>query len=339
MSAAHPIIETGLDELSSTLSLSEIKDSKILISGGVGFLGSWLCDILLRKLGKVTCVDDFSTGLETNISHISENKDFTLLKEDITKTNELDGKYQYILHLASIASPDAYQVSPTQTLLSNSLGTLNLLEEARKGDSTFLYASTSEIYGDPSVIPTPEDYWGYTNPIGIRSCYDEAKRFGEALVMAYYRQYGLDIRIVRIFNTYGPRLRADGIYARAVSKFISQVISDENLTVYGDGSQTRSFTYVTDTIDGILRTLTSNLTKGEVLNLGNPQETNILELAKIIRKLARSSSRITYGPLPLDDPKRRKPDIAKAKKLLGWEPKILLEEGLMNTISWYRNNL
>lgn len=332
----HPIIKNGIDEVLSDTHLPKLNDSEILVTGGAGFLGSWLCDVMLETGANITCVDNFSTGLNVNISHLSKNENFKMLTKDVSRALDLETRFEYILNLASIASPDAYQKFPTETLLTNSLGTLNLLEKARKDDATLLLTSTSEVYGDAQIIPTPEDYWGYVNPVGVRSPYDVSKRFSEALTVAYQRQYGLDTRIVRIFNTYGPRLRADGIYGRAVSRFLSQAIQGEDLTVYGDGSQTRSFTYVTDTTRGILDILTQKQASGEIINIGNPDETSILELADMIKNLTDTPSKITFHPLPQDDPRRRRPDITKAKNILKWEPQITLLDGLQRTISWLR---
>ena len=313
------------------------KGSKFLITGGAGFIGSWLCDIIISLGGTVTCIDNLSSGRINNIDHLRESLRFKFIKEDVSRPSALDGNYDFILHLASRAAPEEYQRHPIETLLANSLGSLNTLELARRCDATILFSSTSEIYGDAEIIPTPETYWGNVNPIGVRSCYDEAKRFGEALFMAYYRQYGLDVRIVRIFNTYGPRMRGDGPYGRVIPKFIMQALRGQDITVYGDGTQTRSFCYITDTTTAMILTLIRDKARGEVINVGNPEEIMIIELARTIKKLTGSPSKITFHPLPPDDPKRRRPDITKAKKILGWEPEIKVKYGLARTIDWFKN--
>lgn len=314
------------------------RDKHVLVTGGAGFIGSYLCDVLVELGARVACLDNFSTGLIKNIDHLIERGNFKLIKDDVSNF-ESEERYDYILHLASRASPEEYQLHPIETLLANSYGSHRMLELARKHDSRILFASSSEVYGDAEVIPTPETYWGNVNPVGVRSCYDEGKRFGEAFFMAYYREYRLDTRIVRIHNTYGPRLRADGDYARALSRFILQALTGENLTVYGDGSQTRSFCYIRDTVLGILLALGNESAKGEVVNIGYPREVSILHLAKMVRDAVGCNSQITFHSLPEDDPKRRLPDVEKAKKVLGWEPKTGLEEGLKRTVSWYGNTV
>lgn len=317
---------------------NKFQNKNVIISGGAGFIGSWLCDSLMYLGSKIICIDDLSTGLNHNISHLKGNPNFQFIQKN---ANYLDNSFEnpdLILHLASRASPEDYQRNPIDTLNANSLGSYKLLELARKHDSTIVFASTSEVYGDAKLIPTPEEYWGNVNPIGVRSCYDEGKRFGEALFMAYRRQYGLDTRIVRVFNTYGPRLRADGFYGRALSRFIMQALKGQDITVYGDGTQTRSFCYITDTIRAILLALRNKKMKGEVVNIGNPNETTIIDLARKILQITNSGSSITFHPRPEDDPQRRCPDIRKAKKILGWEPMVSLEEGLQKTIIWFKKN-
>jgi UDP-glucuronate decarboxylase len=260
------------------------------------------------------------------------------VESDVTHCNFKD-RYDYILHLASRASPEDYQRYPIETLLANSLGSYQMLELARKFDARILFASSSEVYGDAKDVPTVESYWGNVNPIGLRSCYDVGKRFGEALFMAYYRNYGVDTRIVRIFNTYGPRLRADGPYGRVLSRFILQALCGQDITVYGNGMQTRSFCYVSDTSTAILKMLTTKELQGEVINVGNPVETTIWKLATLVKEVTNSDSKIVFYPSPPDDPKRRCPDINKAVQLLGWRPLVRLEEGLNRTISWFRKTL
>lgn len=329
------IVLEDVQRIANDARIGAFRDKRVLVTGGAGFIGSYLCDVLVEVGASVTCLDNFSTGLVENIDHLEGRKNFKLLKKD-TSTFEGEERYDYILHFASRASPEDYQIHPIETLLTNSNGSHRMLELARKHDSRILFASSSEVYGRANVIPTPEIHWGNVNPVGIRSCYDEGKRFGEALFMAYYREYGLDTRIVRIHNTYGSRLRADGNYARALSRFVVQALKNEDITVYGDGSQTRSFCYVADTVRGILLMLLSEKLKGEVINIGSPQEITVLELAKKIREIIRSKSKITFHPFLEDDPERRCPDISKAKRILDWTPTISLDEGLIRTIEWFR---
>lgn len=309
----------------------------VLVTGGAGFLGSWICDVLVHQGAKVTCVDNFASGLAKNIEHLK----IKFIEHDISKPIEFDEKFDLVMHLASRASPFEFARYPIQILKANTLGIWVALGIAKKHKARFLYTSTSEIYGDPDprFIPTPESYNGNVNPTGPRSCYDEAKRAGEAFVKAYELQHGMDTRIVRIFNTYGPRMRAGDIYGRVVSRFIEQALNNRQITVFGDGSQTRSFTYVTDQIEGILRLAALDEAEGEVVNIGSDKETSILELAKMIKKLTNSPSEIVFQPLPKDDPRRRCPDITKAKKLLNWKPRVSLEEGLRKTIAWHEANL
>jgi UDP-glucuronate decarboxylase len=267
-----------------------------------------------------------------------ENSNFELIESDVTGFESKE-KFDYIFHFASRVSPEDYQLHPIETLVTNSVGSFKILEQAKRGCSRIIFASTSEIYGNPGEIPTTESYWGYVNPIGIRSCYDEGKRFGEALCMAYFREHQVDVRIARIFNTYGPRIKPDGAYARVVPRFILQALGNQDITVYGDGSQTRSFTYVTDTIKGILSVFCAETVAGEVFNIGTSEETTVLKLAEILKKSAGSTSKIVFLPLPMDDPKRRKPDIGKAERKLKWQPNVLLEEGLNRTLSWFKESV
>jgi UDP-glucuronate decarboxylase len=306
----------------------------VLITGGAGFIGSWLCDVLISSGAKVAAIDDLSTGREKNIDHLTKNPAFKLIKSDVCAFQSKE-KLDFILHMAGHASPEEYQVHPIETLQTSSFGSANMAELARKNDATLLFASTSEVYGDAEVVPTPESYWGKVNPIGPRSCYDEGKRFAEALLVAYHKQYGLDVRIPRIFNSYGPRLREDGLYGRAMSRFIMQALADNPITVYGDGKQTRSFCYVTDTITGLMLLVANEKAKGEVVNVGNSQEVTILELARRIKEITRCKSSLTFHPLPKDDPKRRCPDTSKLEALVGWKPQVRFEEGLNRTITWF----
>jgi dTDP-glucose 4,6-dehydratase len=308
---------------------------RTLITGGAGFLGSHLCDYLIEKGHEVICIDNLSTGNMENISHLLGKKRFSFIQYDVTNYLHVDGELHNILHFASPASPIDYLRMPIQTLKVGSLGTHKALGLALSKKARFLLASTSECYGDPLVHPQTEDYWGNVNPVGPRGVYDEAKRFAESMTMAYHRYHGVETRIVRIFNTYGPRMRLqDG---RALPAFMSQCLRGEDLTVFGDGTQTRSFCYVDDLVEGICRLLSS----GEVypVNLGNPDEITLLELAHRILGVTGSKSRIVYRPLPEDDPKLRRPDIGKAKRLLGWEPRVSLDEGLKRVLPYFRNKV
>lgn len=306
------------------------KSKKILITGGAGFLGSHLTERLLREGHKVTVLDNFSSGKKENL----ERLEVKVIKHDIIKKIELP-EFNEIYHLAALASPVFYQKYPIETALTNSVGTYNLLIEAKKHNSRILFASSSEIYGNPLEHPQKETYWGNVNPIGLRACYDESKRLGETLMMDFHRKYRVETRIARIFNTYGPKMsQNDG---RVISNFVTQALRGEPITIFGDGKQTRSFCYVSDTIDGLIRLMNSKFSKP--INLGNPEEITILELAKKIKKLTNSKSKIIFKKLPEDDPLRRCPDITKAKKLLNWEPKIILEEGLKETINWFKEKL
>ncbi len=307
---------------------------KVLVTGGAGFLGSHLCDLLLAKGHEVLCVDNLITGSAQNIAHIKTDR-FSYIRHDVTKPLFLEEKIDFIFHLASPASPIDYLELPIQTLKVGALGTHNMLGLAKEKGARFLLASTSEVYGDPLVNPQSEEYWGNVNPIGPRGVYDEAKRYAEAITMAYHRYHGVDTRIVRIFNTYGPRLRLND--GRVVSNFIGQALRGEDITVYGDGSQTRSFCYVSDEIEGIYRLMMSDYTMP--VNIGNPEEHTILEFAEIILRLTGSRSKITFKELPVDDPKQRKPDITKAREILDWEPKVPLEQGLKETIEHFKDIL
>jgi len=317
-----------------------LEGKSTIITGGAGFIGSWLSDAIVKLDMNLICVDNLSSGSFDNIAHLKESRNFKFIRADVEKLGRalLRDDFKFVLHLASRASPEDYQAHPIETLTANSVGTLKALEIARKHDSVFLLTSTSEIYGDARVIPTPESYWGNVNPIGLRSPYDESKRFSEALCKAYERKHGLDIRIVRIFNTYGPRLRPETLYGRAVSQFIAQAVEGRDITVYGDGSQTRSFCYATDTIRAILCVLANQKARGEVFNIGDPNEISILELAKKIKALVKSDSKIAFHSLPQDDPRRRCPDISKVRKLLNWRPEVSLDRGLRRTTSWFLRN-
>lgn len=317
-----------------------------LVAGGAGFIGSHLCDQLVESGYRVVVVDNLLTGKKENIAHLIPREEFVFIEADIvaekTYQDELVGKYDFIFHLASPASPNqqssmSYMAHPIETMLVNSMGTYRLLELAKREKAKFLFASTSEVYGDPQEHPQKETYWGHVNPNGIRSCYDESKRFGEAMTMTYVRNFKVDARMVRIFNTYGPRM--DPQDGRAMVNFIVQGLQYEPFTVYGDGTQTRSFCYVSDLVEGILRSMFTEATQGEVINLGNSDEYTMTQLVEEICLKVGRKKNIEHSPLPSDDPQRRKPDIAKAKVLLDWEPKITLREGLEKTIEYFRTNL
>jgi len=320
---------------------------QILVAGGAGFIGSHLCQSLLKDGYRVICIDNFLTGKKANVAPLLAHPKFLLINTDVSKPLPealIEEKLDYIFHLASPASPNSlsplsYMNLPLETMDANSLGTRRLLRLARKHKAKFLFASTSEVYGDPQVHPQPETYWGYVNPIGIRSCYDEAKRFGEALTMVYIRRFKLNARIVRIFNTYGPRMDIkDG---RAVANFIVQALTNQPITIYGQGKQTRSFCYVDDLVSGLKKALLTESSKGQVINLGNPEEFTVLDLAKKIKRATGSASpiKIEAMELPEDDPEKRRPDISRAKKLLGWQPKIKFSRGLEKTIAYFREKL
>ncbi len=307
---------------------------RTLITGGAGFLGSHLCDYLLGKGHDVVCMDNLITGSIDNINQITSDR-FKFINHNVTKYIDLEEPVDYILHFASPASPIDYLEHPIPTLKVGSLGTHNALGLAKKKKSVFLIASTSEVYGDPLVHPQEEDYWGNVNPVGPRGVYDEAKRFAEAITMAYHRYHGIDAKIVRIFNTYGPRMRIND--GRAIPNFLKQALTGKDLTAYGDGSQTRSFCYVSDLIEGIYRLLISDL--NEPCNIGNPVEMTIQQMAEKILQASGSQSKIIYTPLPEDDPKVRQPNINKAKEHLGWEPQVKLDEGLKTTMDYFKKRL
>lgn len=310
------------------------KKKRVIVTGGAGFIGSWLCDLLIEEGHEVTCIDNLGSGNKKNVKHLLSNSRFKFIKHDIREPLEFEEKIDHIFHLASRASPADFEEYSIDILLTNAAGTHNMLELARKDGARFLLASSSEVYGDPEVHPQPEDYWGNVNPLGPRSVYDEGKRHAESLTAAYHRRYSLDVRTARIFNTYGPRMRKDD--GRVISNFIVQALRGESITVYGDGSQTRSFCYVSDMVEGLKKLMFLDDLSGEVVNLGNPDEISILKVAELVKELTGSNSKTTFAPLPKDDPKRRKPEISKAKKMLGWTPEVGLEDGLLKTISYFK---
>jgi len=306
-----------------------------LVTGGAGFLGSHLCDYLLSKGHRVIALDNFITGNPKNIEHLEKNKSFVFKKLDVTEYIYIEGKVDFVFHFASPASPVDYLELPIQTLKVGSLGTLRALGLAKAKKAKFLIASTSEVYGDPLIHPQSEDYWGNVNPIGPRGVYDEAKRFSEAMAMAYHRTHGVDTKIVRIFNTYGERMRLND--GRVVPNFMCQALQGKPMTIYGDGDQTRSFCYVSDLINGIYKLAMSDV--NDPVNIGNPEEYTINDFAQKIKALVNSKSKIVYKPLPENDPRVRQPDITKAKKELGWKPQVSLDEGLKRTVAWFKGQL
>lgn len=308
----------------------EYAGKKTLVTGGAGFLGSWLSDILVKCGAEVQCLDNLSTGRIENVQGLKAKG--RVLVGDVERVR-LREPYDYIFHFASRASPEEYQTRPIETLSANSIGTLRMLRHAAKGGSVLVYASSSEVYGDARVVPTPEDYFGNVNPVGVRSCYDEGKRFGEAICMAFYREEKAKVRIARIFNSYGNRIRKDGIYARALPRFIGQALADKPITIYGDGKQTRSFCYVTDTLRGVLKLASVHGIDGGAFNLGNTEEITILELAETIVRQTGSKSKMKFVPPAPDDPRRRRPDIGKAKEVLHWAPQVSLRDGLDRLIA------
>jgi dTDP-glucose 4,6-dehydratase len=312
-----------------------MRGKRVAVLGGAGFLGSHLCDAILAEGGEVVAIDNLLTGNPRNIAHLEAKPGFQFLRHDITNPIRVDGRLDFVMNLASPASPIDYAKLPIETLRVGSIGTENGLLLALEKGATFFQASTSEVYGDPEQHPQKESYWGHVNPIGPRSCYDESKRYAEAVIMAYHRVKNVPIRIVRIFNTYGPRMRLDD--GRVVPAFLGQALSNQDFTIFGDGSQTRSFCYVDDEIQGFLKLVQSSIT--EPVNIGNPNEFTMLELSQVVRKVTGCSSQVRFMPLPKDDPKQRRPDIGKARELLKWEPTIQLEEGIRRTVAWFRTQL
>ena len=329
------------------------KDKIILVTGGAGFLGSWVCDVLIKQGAFCICLDNLSSGRFDNISHLIDNDNFRFINHDVSKpiffgfTHHPDGicigdvkKIDIVMHMASRASPFEFKQFPISILKSNTLGTMNALGIAKAHNAILFYTSTSEVYGNPpkEEVPSPETYFGHVNPVGPRSCYDESKRAGEAFVKAYELQHKIRTKIVRIFNTSGPRIRYGPEFGRVIPNFIHQALNDEDINVFGDGSQTRSFTYVVDEIEGFFKMLNSDAAIGEVINIGNDKQYTILQLAEIIKELINSNSKIVFKPLPVDDPVRRCPVLKKAKEILNWEPTTSLDVGLKKTIAWFKDN-
>jgi len=335
------VIARGIEEISRNFNVRDcVEDKRIIVTGGAGFIGSWLCDVLVENGAElVLCVDNLASGLRENISHLLERENFSFIKHDIVKPLEVEGRVDAILHLASRASPLEFEKFPIQIVKANTIGTWIALGIAKRKRARLLFTSTSEVYGDAEVIPTPETYNGNVSCVGVRSCYDEAKRCGEALCKAYERQHNLDVRIARIFNTYGPRMRAEGVYGRVIPRFIHQVLSGKPITIFGDGHQTRSFCYIADQIEGLLRLLCVEDARGAVVNIGSPQEIEILKLAAVIQRVAARKVPLEFLPALPDDPRRRCPDITRARTLLGFEPKVSLEEGLRLTFEWFKEKL
>jgi len=345
-----------LDEILNRLKEDSIsfRAKTILVTGGAGFLGSWVCDILVKQGANCVCLDNLSSGRFENISHLMEKDNFRFINHDISKpvffglTHHPNGicigdikRIDIVMHMASRASPFEFSKYPIPILKSNTLGTMNALGVAKAHNALFFYSSTSEVYGNPpnEAIPTAETYFGHVNPVGPRSCYDESKRAGEAFVKAYELQHGIKTKVVRIFNTSGPRIRYGPEFGRVIPNFIHQALRNEEITIFGDGSQTRSFIYVVDEIEGILKMVHTKEAIGEVINLGSNKEYTILEIAEIIKELANSSSEIVFKPLPIDDPVRRCADLRKANRILKWQPTTPLREGLLKTIAWFKDNV
>lgn len=344
--STQEIIDAIVNDINIHLEKSKIsyRNLKVLITGGAGFLGSFICDVLISQgAKKVICLDNYSSGRRENIEHLIGNENFQFVYHDISNAYDPEENVDIVMHLASRASPFEFEHHPISILRSNTLGTMNALEIARAYDAEFFYTSTSEVYGnpDPAFVPTPESYWGHVNPVGPRSCYDEAKRAGEAFVKAYELEYEVPIRVARIFNTYGPRIRGGPLFGRVIPNFIEQALKDEPITVFGDGSQTRSFTFVSDEIEGLLRLAHPNMVaaRGEVINVGNNEEVTVLEIATAIKEMTNSGSEIAFYGLPKDDPERRCPVLDKANNILNWAPHTSIREGLAYTIPWFKFTL
>jgi UDP-glucuronate decarboxylase len=326
-----------LYQVQDNLGSIPFENKRVLVTGGAGFLGTWICTFLIGQDADVICLDNLSSGLKSNIVHLEKNSRFSFIQHDISEPISFQEKIDYVLHLASRASPLEFGKFSIEIIRANTLGTINALEVARLQGGKFLFASTSEAYGKSEIFPTPETYNGNVSTTGIRGGYTESKRAGEAICMAYLREHGTDIRIARIFNAYGPLMRGDGFYGRVIPRFISQAVNEDPITIFGEGLQMRSFCYVTDQIEGLLKLLTLDSMTGEVVNIGHNKEITILALANLIKKLAGSDSSLKFEALPEDDPPRRLPDISKAGRLLGWIPKVELEEGLVHMLPSFKD--
>ncbi len=344
--SATAVTDAIVADIQKHLDRSKIsyQDKKILITGGAGFLGSYICEVLVAQgAKKVICYDNLSSGMKENIEGLREKENFVFQVRDATEPYDPGEHVDVVMHMASRASPFEFAHYPIQIWRSNTIGTMNGLEVAKKHGATFFYSSTSEVYGDPdsSHVPTPETYWGHANPNGPRSCYDESKRAGEAITKAYELEHHVDARIARIFNTYGPRIRGGPRFGRVVPNFIEEALKGKPITVFGDGKQTRSFTFISDEVEGLLRLAHPAMTqaRGEVINIGNNKEDTVVDLAKLIIEMTGSKSELKHSPLPKDDPGRRCPILDKAKRILDWQPRTLLEEGLKYTIPWFRFTL
>jgi len=348
-------IQNDIQEIIGRIDTKEMNFSNktILVTGGAGFLGSWVCDVLVKQGTNCVCLDNMVSGRYENIEHLMEKENFQFINHDITEPIYFGHMHHpgniyvediknidIILHMASRASPFDYSRSSISILKSNTLGTMNALGIAKEHNAIFCYTSSSEVYGSPprEHIPTPESYFGHVNPVSPRSCYNEAKRTGEAFIKAYELEHNLKIKIIRIFNTFGPRARSNKVFGRVVSRFITQALNDREIIIFGDGTQTRTFAYVVDTITGILKIIAKDEALGEVINLGSKKEISILELAETIIEMTNSNSKLTYHPLPTDDPRRRNPDLTKINELINWENRISLKKGLENTIKWFVEN-
>src|SRR3989454_2174697 len=330
------IIREDLEQIMGSIDPGPFQGKRVLVSGGSGFLGSWVCDVLTDVGSRVICLDNLSTGVFENVEHLKGTKGFEFEKSDVC-TYSRNPRVDMVFHLASRPAPEDYQKHPVETALANATGTDKMLDLARKNDARVFYSSSSEVYGDPEVFPTPESYEGKVDPLGPRSCYEEGKRFGEALCKAYHDQYGLDVRIGRLFNSYGPRLRPDGLYGRVVSRFIMQAQRGDDITVYGDGSQSRSFCYVADSVSASLLFMGLDRSSEKVLNIGMKEENNIRDLAEKIKAIAVSDSTIRFLPLPAGDHIRRVPDTARMRRRLGWSPSIRVETGFNRAPRWFRS--
>src|SRR3989454_6205211 len=331
-----PIINEDLDAIRRAIDPSAFRGKSVIVSGGSGFLGSWICDTLVGLDSRIICLDNLSTGVFENIDHLKTVKNFKFERADVC-TYSKNPKVDMVFHLASRPAPEDYQKHPVETALASATGTDRMLDLARKNDARVFYASSSEAYGDPEVFPTPESYEGKVDPLGPRSCYEEGKRFGEALCKAYHDQYGIDVRIARLFNSYGPRLRAEGLYGRVISRFILQALRGDDITVFGEGSQTRSFSYVTDTVSASLLFMGLDTSSEKVLNIGMKEEKSIRDLAERIKAAAASHSHIRFLPLPAGGHMRRLPDTGRMERILCWSPSIQLETGLDRTLRWFRS--